>query len=72
MILRLFQKKLKNRNPVDYTNQTKSKYTNLTISITVKTNIEIVFLLNLYMIQGLLKEKLMLILLILEKLLINA
>lgn len=38
MIPRLFSKKLKNRNPIDYTNQTEGKYTKLNHQTYVYTN----------------------------------
>ena len=58
----------RNRKPVDHADQTESKCPNgLMFVLIVKIDIKIVLLLNLYMILKLLKEKLMLILLILEK-----
>ena len=64
----------RNRKPVDYAEQTESKCPKLNrwpmFVLIVKTDIKIVLSLSLYMIQRLLKEKLMLILLILKKVLI--
>lgn len=61
----------RNRKPVDYADQTESKCPKGHMFVLiVKKDIKIVLSLSLYMILRLLKEKLMLILLILEKVLI--
>ena len=75
MILELFLKKLKEiENQLIMLSKLKVNVLNLTAGLMfvliVKTDIKIVLSLSLYMIQRLLKEKLMLILLILEKVLI--
>ena len=75
MILELFLKKLKEiENQLIMLSKLKVNVLNLTAGLMfvliVKTDRKIVLSLSLYMIQRLLKEKLMLILLILEKVLI--
>ena len=75
MILELFLKKLKEiESQLIMLIKLKVNVLNLTVGhmfvLIVKTDIKIVLSLSLYMIQRLLKEKLMLILLILEKVLI--
>ena len=75
MILELFLKKLKEiESLLTILIKLKVNVLNLIVGLMfvliVKTDMEIVLLLNLFMIQKLLKEKLMLILLILEKVLI--